>query len=42
MKQIFRKLRNDNRNKAITHKIYVETQCGKKATDGDEHNQSTI
>ena len=30
MKQIFRKLRNDNRNKAITHKIYVETQCGKK------------
>jgi len=30
MKQIFRNLKNDNRNKAITHKIYVETQCGKK------------
>jgi len=24
------KLKNDNKNKAITHKIYVETQCGKK------------
>ena len=42
MKQIFRNLKNDNKNKATTHKIYVETQCGKKTTDGDEHNQSTI
>jgi len=30
MKQIFRNLKNDNKNKAMTHKIYVETQCGKK------------
>jgi len=30
MKQIFRNSKKDNRNKAITHKIYVETQCGKK------------
>jgi len=30
MKQIFKNLKNDNRNKAITHKIYVETQYGKK------------
>jgi len=30
MKQIFRNLNNDNKNKATTHKNYVETQCGKK------------
>ena len=30
MKQIFRNLKNDNKNKAITHKIYMETQCEKK------------
>ena len=30
------------RTKTTAHKIYVETQCGKKTTDGDEHNQSTI
>ena len=30
MKPIFRNLKDDNRNKAITHKIYVKTQCGKK------------
>ena len=30
MKQIFRNLKNNNKNKAITHKIYVENQCGKK------------
>jgi len=30
MKQIFRNLKNDNKNKAMTHKIYMETQCGKK------------
>jgi len=29
MKQIFRNLKNDNKNKAIIHKVYVETQCGK-------------
>jgi len=29
MKQIFRNLNNDNKNKATTHKNYVETQCGK-------------
>ena len=31
MKQIFRNLKNDKRNKAITHKIYMETHCGKKS-----------
>ena len=42
MKQVFRNLKNDNKNKAIAqrtitrtkqyiHKIYVETQCGKKS-----------
>ena len=31
MKQIFRNLKNDNKNKAMTHKIYVKTQCGKKS-----------
>ena len=31
MKQIFRNLKNDNKNKAMTHMIYVETQCGKKS-----------
>ena len=30
MKQIFRNLKYDNKNKTTTHKIYVETQCGKK------------
>ena len=30
MKQIFRNLKNDNKNKTTTHKIYVETHCGKK------------
>jgi len=25
MKQIFKNLKNDNKNKAITHKIYVKT-----------------
>jgi len=30
MKQIFRNLKNDNKNKTMTHKIYVETQWGKK------------
>ena len=30
MKQIFRNLKKDNKNKTTTHKIYVETQCGKK------------
>jgi len=29
MKQIFRNLKNDNKNKAMTHKIFVESQCGK-------------
>jgi len=29
MKQIFRNLNNDNKNKAIIHKIYMEIQCGK-------------
>ena len=31
MKQIFKSLKNDNKNKAMTHKIYEETQCGKKS-----------
>ena len=30
MKQIFRNLKNDNKNEAIKYEIYVETQCGKK------------
>jgi len=30
MKQIFRNLKNDSNNKAMTYKIYVETQCLKK------------
>jgi len=30
MKQIFKNLKNNNKNKVITHKIYVKTQCGKK------------
>jgi len=31
MKQIFRDLKNDNKNKIITHQIYVKIQCGKKS-----------
>ena len=31
MKQIFRNLKNDNKNKAKTYKIYMETQCEKKS-----------
>jgi len=27
---MFRNLKNDNMNKQMTHKIYVETQCVKK------------
>ena len=42
MKQIFRDLKNDNKNKTTAHKIHVKTQYGKKTTDGDEQNQSTI
>jgi len=30
MKQIFRNLKNNNKNKAMTHRIYVKTQCEKK------------
>jgi len=30
MKQIFRNLKNDNKNRVMTRKIYVETQCGEK------------
>jgi len=30
MKQMFKNLKNDNKSKIMTHKIYVETQCRKK------------
>jgi len=36
------KLKTIIRTKTKTYKIYVETQCGKKTTEDDEHNQSTI
>ena len=41
MKQIFRNLRNGNKNKAMTQDLRGNPMR-KKTTDGDEHNQSTI